>query len=293
MDPTLKPRLLATLKDEIAQMTPQQRVAARYILDHPMEFGLNSVRETAHQAGVSTYTLVKLANYLGFSRFEALRAPFRHALLQNAQSGWVPAWVEASDHKAEDREAGAEAARNALSIVSRSLESQAPSALYDAVETLFGARMVYVTAVRSTYAMAYYLHYVGRMALPSLQLIPRHQNSAIDDLNDAEPGDVLIAITVTPYSRETIAACEFAQQKGLKLLLISDSEVISPQLRPEHVLTASIQSTHHFGCFAGLTAVIEVLIALLMKRGGAEAWSRIKTYDALRTDNDAYWTYQK
>ncbi len=52
----------------------------------------------------------------------------------------------------------------------------------------------------STIRVAYYLHYVGRMALPTLQLIPRHRNSAIDDLNDAKEGDVLIAITVTPYS---------------------------------------------------------------------------------------------
>ncbi len=81
---------------------------------------------------------------------------------------------------------------------------------------LLDAHNVYLTAVRASYAMAYYFHYVGgRMALPSLQLIPRHMNSAIDELNYAGPGDVMIAISFTPpYSRETIEACKFARNRG-------------------------------------------------------------------------------
>ena len=127
------------------------------------------------------------------------------------------------------------------------------------------------------------------MALPSLDLIPRHRNNAIDDLNAAGPEDVLIAITITPYSRETIDACVFAKKKGLKLLLITDSEVNSPDFTPDHTLGATVLSTHHFGCFSGLMAVVELLIAVLMDRGGKPALDRINSYDTMRKKNDAYW----
>jgi DNA-binding MurR/RpiR family transcriptional regulator len=160
-------------------------------------------------------------------------------------------------------------------------------------EMLLGARNVYLTAVRASYALAYYLHYVGRMALPSLQLIPRHMNSAIDELNYAGEGDVMIAITFTPYSRETIEACKFAVRKGVKLIMISDSDVISSEFTAQETLVASVLSTHHFGCYAGAMAVIENLLALLVAQGGVDAKHRIKSYESLRKENNAYWIAQK
>ncbi len=293
MDPTLKANTIAALKTGISEFTPQMRTAAKYVVDQPSSFGLDSIRETARKAKVSTYTLVNMAKNLGFPSYEAFRQPFRHALVSGAGGQSDPGWVGKMRGQSEFGTVYADAAKNTLNIVTNSMERQQPEILEAIADMLVAADTVYLTAVRSSYAVAYYLHYVGRMALPSLQLIPRHHNSAIDDLNDAKPGDVLIAITVTPYSRETIEACAFAKKKGVSLLLITDSEVVSPDLAPEHTLVASVLSTHHFGCFSGMMAVVELLIASLMNRGGARARSRIKSYEDLRIAHNAYWVSQK
>jgi DNA-binding MurR/RpiR family transcriptional regulator len=141
--------------------------------------------------------------------------------------------------------------------------------------------------------MAYYLHYVGRMALPTMELIPRHMGNAIDELHLAGPEDVLIAITFTPYSRETIDACRFARQKGLKLILISDSELVFPDFSADETLTVSVLSTHHFGSYAGAMAVIETLISILVAEGGETARTRITSYEKLRHEGHAYWAATK
>ncbi|MCI2399654.1 MurR/RpiR family transcriptional regulator [Aliiroseovarius subalbicans] len=293
MDPTLKSRLVASLKDEIAHLAPQLRTAAKYVIDHPSDFGLDSIRESARKAQVSTYTFVNIAKTMGFAGFEEFRQPFRHALVSGGFDAVAPAWLDDVATDTPLATTYVDAVKNTMSIVDRSLERQVIEELDAVADALTAADRVYLTAVRSSYAMAYYLHYVGRMALPSLHLIPRHMNSAIDDLNEAGPGDVLIAITITPYSRETIEACRFAKEKGVKLVLITDSEVVSPELAPEFSLVASVLSTHHFGCFSGMMAVIETLIALLMQRGGDAARARIKSYETLRKENNAYWVAQK
>lgn len=293
MDPTLKIKTDAALKEAIPQFSPQMKTAAKYVVDHPAAFGLDSIRETARKAQVSTYTLVNMAKCLGFPSFEALRQPYRHALVTSANAGPDIEWLNDIRGQSECGPVYADAAKNALSIVTHSLKRQELAALEQAADMLVSANTVYLTAVRSSYAVAYYLHYVGRMAVPSMQLIPRHRNSAIDDLNDAREGDVLIAITVTPYSRETIEACTFAKKKGVKLLLITDSEVVSPDLAPEHTLVASVLSTHNFGCFSGMMALVELLMAFLMQRGGEAARERIKSYEKLRIENNAYWVAQK
>lgn len=289
MDPTLRNRTLSQLKDALPGFSRKMSVAGKYVVDFPTEFGMDPIRTTAQKSGVSTYTFVKLAKTLGFSSFEALREPFRHALVAGAATIELPDWLAAQAGNDALGATYSGAAANALAIVSRSLERQKLDQLEQIVDLLIGAKNTYLTAVRSSYAVAYYFHYVGRMALPSFHLIPRHQNSALDDLNDIEAGEVLIAITVTPYSRETIEACVFAQKKGAKLILISDSDIVAPGLKPDHVLVTSVLSTHGFGCFSGMLSVVELLVALLMERGGTAAKDRIATYEILRVENNAYW----
>lgn len=293
LDPTLKNRTLATLREQIPVLPRGLRTVAKYILDHPSDFGLDPIRETARKAGVSTYTLVRLAERLDFSGYDEMREPFRQALVSAAVVVEKPAWVEGLRTFGDLGIVQAEAALNEMAIVQRSLERQTHDQMIRVVDMLIAAPRVYLTAVRASYGLAYYLHYVGRMALPSLQLIPRHMNSPIDELNTAEPGEVMIAITFTPYSRETIEACAFARRKGLKLIMISDSEIVSPDFTVDETLTVSTLSTYHFGCYAGAMAIAETLIAMLVARGGADAQERIRSYEKVRRESQVYWSAGK
>jgi DNA-binding MurR/RpiR family transcriptional regulator len=131
------------------------------------------------------------------------------------------------------------------------------------------------------------------MALPSMELVPRHMSTAIDELNDAGPCDVLMAITFTPYSLETIKAAAFAKSKGAKLIVITDSEIVAPGLEADLTLLVSTLSTHHFACNSGAMALMEILLAMIFTDGGDEVRARIADYEDLRRDHSAYWTAPK
>ncbi|MBD5769476.1 MurR/RpiR family transcriptional regulator [Marinomonas colpomeniae] len=293
MDPTLKNKILTNLNKMIPELPKGLRTIAKYIIDHPSDFGLDPIRETAQKAGVSTYTLIRLAERVGVASYDELREPFRLSLVSAAASVDQPLWIEGLRERGELGKIQADATVNSMAIVQRSLEHLDLDRMQRVIDLLLGAKGVYLTAVRASYAMAFYLHYVGRMVLPSLQLIPRHMGSAIDDLHMAGKGDVMIAITLTPCSRETIEACQFAQSKGIKLILISDTEIVSPEFRADETLIASILSTHHFGCYTGMMAVIETLLAMLMAQGGDDAQERIDSYEKLRNETNAYWVAPK
>jgi hypothetical protein len=42
-----------------------------------------------------------------------------------------------------------------------------------------------------------------------------------------------------------------------------------------------------------MMSVVELLVAMLMYRGGSEALERIKSYENIRIENNAYWVAQK
>lgn len=293
MDPTLKSRTISTIKDRIAQFSPRMKIVAKYILDHPADFGLDSVRETARKAGVSTFSLVRMAEKLGFDRFEELREPFRDALVSSTQFIEHPDWIGGLMAQGDTGHIQAEAALNSLSNAQRSLERLTPDLLDQVAAAIISAQTVYVTAVRASYAMAFHFHYVARMALTSLELVPRHMGNAMEEMHRAGPGDAVVAITVTPYSRETVEACKFAQARGATLILISDSDIVAPELKPDYLLRVSSNSTHHFACYSGVVAVLESILALLMKRGGPAAAERIKSYEQSRINQNAYLPAQK
>ncbi len=293
MDPTLKNTILKRLQRDIGNMSPALQTVAKYLIDNPADFGLDPIRTTAEKSGVSTYSLVRLADQLGFDSYDDLRAPFRVALVSGTDGIEKPRWIEDLRSTGETGQQQADSALNALAAVQQSLAGLPTAKLEKVVDTLLAADTVYITAMRASFSMAYYFQYVGSMVLPSLQLIPRNMNSAVDELNNAHAGDVLIAVTIMPYSRETIDACEFAQAKGVKLILISDSEVVSPDLHPEAVLVAQTRSTHHFASFTGITAILETLLALLLERGGKAAQERVRSYEDLRARHNAYWVAPK
>ena len=293
MDPTLKNKTITALKASIPDLSPRLRQVAKYIIDHPSDFGLDPIRETARKCGVSTYTLVRMAEKMGFSGYDELRDPFRNALVSTTECMARPDWMDDMRDEGELGIVLAEASLNAMAIVQRTLERQSPAQMKRVAAMLLGAGTVYLTAVRASYAVASYLNYVGRMALPTLQLVPQQMNTAIDELHNAREGDVLIAITFAPYSRETVEACRYAHAKGVRLILISDSDVVIPDLKPEETLVVTTVSTHHFGCYSGAMAICENLLALLVSLGGDAARERITSYENLRDRTNAYWVAPK
>ena len=61
-------------------MSPQLRQAARYIIGHPQEVALVSMRELARNAGVQPSTMTRLAKFLGLAGYDDIRAHHAEAI---------------------------------------------------------------------------------------------------------------------------------------------------------------------------------------------------------------------
>jgi DNA-binding MurR/RpiR family transcriptional regulator len=154
MDPTLKAKTISTLKEILPELSPQLKTVAKYIVDHAADFGLDPIRETARKSGVSTFTLVRMAKWLGFDRFEDLREPFRHALVSTSQMSDPPDWIATLRGGGPTGPTQADAAANSPGIVQRSLERQTIEQMERVVALMLGARNTYLTAVRASYGLA-------------------------------------------------------------------------------------------------------------------------------------------
>ncbi|WP_299947977.1 MurR/RpiR family transcriptional regulator [uncultured Ruegeria sp.] len=282
-------QLTQILRRDIDTLPQQMQAAAKYIIDHPGDFGLDPVRVTADKIGVSSNVLVRLAYRLGFDSFEAFRTPFRQTLVTDREDQLGQDWLDRMKSRDDFSAAQAGFAQNELNVVTRSLRLTDPTVMKQVTNTMISAKHCFITATRASYALAYYFHYAGRMAHPGFQLIPRHMGSAVDDLLEADAADCLFAITVHPYSSDTIQSMRFARKRGMRIVLLSDSEVIAPGVDPDIVLPVSTRTQHHFSSFSGAMTVLECLLGHLFAAGGSAARDRVDRYQTAREDTGAYW----
>lgn len=286
MGTTQQNHVLAKMREQYSFLAPTLQLAAIYVIDHPADFGIDPIRTTAEKIGVSTYSLVRLAKEFGYPGFEEFRDPFRRALRATSKPIISSNWLDELSAEGPIGSTLANSAENSLSIIKQSLRMMTPEVADQFITTLTNAKTVYVTATSTSYSLAYYFQHIARLVLPNVQFIPRDMANPIVDLNFASDQDVLLAITVHPYSQITVNACKFARQKGLKLLIITDSELPLSELEPDAVLTAEMESPYVFACYLGVMAILESLLHLLVTAGGEKAAENIKSYRNLKARID-------
>jgi DNA-binding MurR/RpiR family transcriptional regulator len=285
--------ILETLMRDLESYPRSVKKVAMYVIDHPSEFGMGAVRDTAKLAGVSTNSLVRLANLLGFESFQQLREPFRQALTSQAADADSDRWIEDLYARGGAARTKANVASSLIGNVVQSIRQTNPELIEQAAKTILSANKVYLLGTRAPYGLVHFFYYVGRMALSNLDIAPRHANSPIDELLHIDEGDVVFAISTVPFSRDTIEACQWARKRGAKLILLSDSAAESLPLRADISIIVPVATAMHFPSFVGVQAVLEWLLVEIGEQGGEEIQNRIESFQQMRDQASVYWSENK
>ncbi len=271
-------------------LSPELQRAARWLLQHQAALALHSMRTSAREAGVSPATMTRLAQRLGFDGFEALREPFMRHLASNAAiaaprrssrskpgRGSSPAEVE-SLHVARQLD-------NVASV--RALNT--PQALRDAADTLLRARNVCFLGMRVCHGVAVHMHYVYSLVATNGLLLDDRGGTLPDQITRLQPQDVVVAISQSPYTRQTVECVQLAHEQQAAVVALTDSALSPIARQAQHVLLFETESSSYFRSSLGAIALCELLLATLSARGGTAAQQRLQQMkDHLRRSR-AYW----
>jgi DNA-binding MurR/RpiR family transcriptional regulator len=228
----------ATSFDELAQalqaayagLSPQQRLIAQFVLEHPDDIALGTAATVAEAAGVQPSALVRFANVMGYSGFSELQQVFRRRLL--VQAGTYRQRIGAM-HTGRNGSAPVllaalvEAGVADLRQVERSVSD---AELRRAARALCAAGRVHVLAQRRAFPVAAYLAYaLGQLEL-RVQLHDGVGGMLGDSLRPVGRGEALLVTSFRNYSPEVVDAAAAAKARGARIVAITDLP-LSP-LRP-------------------------------------------------------------
>lgn len=283
------PQLSRSIAVRFPALSPQHRRAVRHLLDHPDDAALLSMRQVAARAGVQPATMLRLARALEFDSYPALRRVFVERLRNR------PAGYSEKAHALQRRGEGksdtvvSETIAAHVKNLQASLDQNDPDRFHACATALQAAHTVYVVGFRSCFPLAFFFHYVYRLFRDEVVLLDARGGTFADDLRGIDKGDALVAISLAPYARETVRAVQFAADRGVTVVAVTDSPVSPLVRRARHTILFATESPSFFHSVTAAMSIIEALLALLVARGGRAAVAAIAQREAHLAEFAAYW----
>ncbi|WP_245645326.1 MurR/RpiR family transcriptional regulator [Pseudonocardia acaciae] len=273
--PANYPQLREVLQDRLPTLAPGQQRIARLLLDDPEGTSFRSIGETARLAEVHSSSVVRFAGLLGLAGYPALVRLCREQLAMEAHL--VRRLEQAKEHTETTKLLGA-IAENDTRNLTRTFARIDRGDWERAVSLLRTARVVHVVGMRKCYSVAHLLTYLLHMVRPGVRQIGGAGGLLVDELRELAADDVLVAVSIRRYTRDTVRAVEFARQHGVATIALTD-DPSSPLARAAsltfYLETGSVTVLRSLSTFTAVVQALATSVAVSLGKRGR---------DELRTD---------
>ncbi|MGI5440316.1 MurR/RpiR family transcriptional regulator [Streptomyces shenzhenensis] len=234
------------------RLTPAQRRISQTLVEHSNDVPSLTASEVAELANVSQPSVTRLAVAVGYSGY----AELRHALVQLLNAS--PSGSELDEPNEFQRAINSEIEN--LRALGVRLSDR--TRIRQAGALIVGAPVVVALGHRSAAHIAGYFGHFASRVHGDVRVLTCAGSELAESLAAARSvgAGVLVAFLHAPYPADTIDALEFAQQLGFRLVLISDSDVVSGSDWAEVLLRADISSRLIFDTHAATFTAASLLV---------------------------------
>ena len=276
---------------EFEKLPDRMQRVGTYVLDHPADVALLSMREQARRAGVPPAAMTRFAQRLGYAGYDALRALFVASIRGRVSDFSVRAGELAARREELGEPTLALSLANALAEhIAALAQPERQISIIEAASLLAGARRILCLGHRSCYAPAYHFAYVAGLHGAPTHLLDAPGGIGADALNAAEPSDVVLAISFAPYPRATVEIAASAREVGARVVALTDSFASPLARNADHAITVPTDIANATQVAAPVFAVVEMLVALVVARGGPEGRATLDRNEAECARRRIYWT---
>ncbi|MGO4307358.1 MurR/RpiR family transcriptional regulator [Cupriavidus sp. RAF12] len=261
--------LLAQLRADFPSLSTQFQSGARYLLDHPQDIAIHSMRKVAANAGVQPATLVRLSQSLGFDGWQGLRELFVEALRDGGSQPYAR-----RARKVVKESGSSRMLAEMMEVQHHNLDALLASnadTLPRAADLLAAAPTVHVAGFRSCFPIAFTFHYIYRLFRSSVHLIRGDAGTLEMELRALTAKDAVLVAGFAPYSQESLRVATAAREAGCKVIALTDSTVAPIALKADCTLLFAIDSPSFFPSITAGIAMVEALVEQLLAKKGKGA----------------------
>ncbi len=214
----------ANLRKTLLSMPKQQKQVCEFILANYQEVAFMTVKVLAERAGVSSATVIRTANKLGYDSFIEFQQQIHQIMISTNTSVWWKIEKSLSVDKSEKGVLERVAEEN-IRAIRESISQLNIDTFNRSIGLLSSARDIYVLGLRTSSAPAVAFYSLTHQLLPNVKMPASIGSENIYEyLIDMRHEDVLLAISLggPHYAVRTQDAVEYVHSRGVPVILITD-----------------------------------------------------------------------
>ncbi|MEP0521240.1 MAG: MurR/RpiR family transcriptional regulator [Hyphomicrobiales bacterium] len=248
------------LQNSFETLTRAERQLASVLLENWPVSGLGSITKVADSANVSTPTVARMIQKLGFSGYPSFQAALRDELeakISNPIEKHERWSSDAPDTHILNRFADA-----ILTNLRQSLSQINPDEFDRACALLANLESsTFVAGGRITHTLAEYLFLHLQMIRSDTTLISSSDAAWPHYMLDMKAGDVLVVLDVRRYQNDLLKLAEAAEARGVKIVLITDQWRSPVAVHATYTFSCRIEAPSAWDSNAALLVLLETIIA--------------------------------
>lgn len=269
------------VRSRLNNLSPAERRLARVLLASYPIAGLESVARFAERAGVSPPTVTRFITKLGFRGYPEFQESLRHEVQARLSS---PLARFHDDSQGTALDPGFSQSLDASTHnLKATLDLLSQRDMTEAVELLADIRRrVMVLGGRVSAPLARYMAAQLHLLRPGIGLVDAERSAPAQQLIDMRKTDVLVVFDYRRYQPDTIECARVAGARGCQVILFTDPWLSPASAFARQVLVTSVETAGPFDSLVGAIAVVEALVAAVLRRLGARAEARMQNLERLR-----------
>jgi len=269
----------------LPDLSPQLQRAADYLLEHPDEVAMHSLRGVARKIGVTPPTLSRLARALNCQGYEDLRNRCRNEIRNRniSLADKIAALQSDGREPGETRQAFAvRHAKAAVTNIETTLAELDIETLRRASERIAAARNVFVCGALSGAILADYLVYIASTSFANWHRLGADHMTEATGVAMVDRDSCLISIGFSPPASRTVELTRICRTRQAHVLVLTDRPTNPLVPYADETIYAATRSPQFFPTHMSFILLIEILAGMLAKRGGKDAIDRATTIAATK-----------
>ena len=265
----------------------QKRIAA-FIQESYDKAAFMTASKLGKTVNVSESTVVRFAAELGYDGYPAMQKALQEMIRNKLTSIQR---IEVANDRYADHDVLSMVMQSDIDKIRMTMEEVSRTDFSGAVDAIVEAKRIYILGVRSSVAVSSFLGFYFNLIFDNVVQV--HSNSAsemFEQLLRVGEGDVVIGVSFPRYSRRTVQAMHFAQDRGAKVVAITDSATSPLAASANHTLLAKSDMASFVDSLVAPLSLVNALIVAVSRKKKEDL---AHTFETLEEIWDEYEVYEK
>ena len=280
--------ILAIIQENVHTFSKGQRKIANFILESYDKAAFMTASRQGKKVGVSESTVVRFAFELGYDGYPDMQRSLQK-MIRNRLT--TVQRIEVTNDRLGDQDLLSMVLQSDVEKIRQTLEELDRDSFYRAVDAIVEARKIYILGVRSSAAIASFLHFYFNLIFDNVVLVSANTASeTFESLLRVGEGDAVIGISFPRYSSRTVQALSFARDRGATAIAITDSETSPLAPISRYTLTARSDMASFVDSLVAPLSLVNALLVAVSQRKNEDL---AHTFHTLEESWEEYNVYEK